>query len=35
MAHLDRRGAGVGGIGVLSNSTDSDPQGGGVLFSGY
>ena len=32
MARLDRRGAGVGGVGVLGDSTDSDSSGGGVLI---
>ena len=29
---VDRRGAGVGGVGVLGDSTDSDSSGGGVLL---
>ena len=33
VARLDRRGAGVGGVGVLGDSTDSDSSGGGVLLS--
>ena len=32
MARLDRRGAGVGGVGVLGDSTDSDSSGEGVLI---
>ena len=30
---LDRCGAGVGGVGVLGDSTDSDSSDGGVLLS--
>ena len=33
MARLDQRGAEVGGVGVLGDSTDSDFSGGGVLLS--
>ena len=33
VACLDRRGAGVGGVGVLGDSTDSDSSGGGVQLS--
>ena len=33
VVRLDRRRAGVGEVGVLGNSTDSDSSGGGVLLS--
>ena len=35
MCVCDRRGAVGGGIGVLSDSTDSDLSGGSVLLLGY
>ena len=33
VACLDQRGTGVVGVGVVRDSTDSDPSGGGVLLS--